>query len=329
MKIAKNLTRMVVGALVAAGLVGSATFAEAATPVKVAHNLWIGFAPAYVAKEKGIFAKHGLDVEFVAFAGPGDSLPPVLAGHVDFALSCPDNVVLLHGGQSDALVSVYQIDTSAGADGIVAKKEIKTPADLEGKKVAATIGAVNHLLMLMTLEKGGLKESDVEVVNMNADDAGAAFIAGTLDAAATWEPWLTKATEANGHVLFSSNDAPGVLGDCIVATRKTTTDRPEVVTAFIAAMDEGVAYLAANETEGLDVAAKYLDIKPAEAKDMLSGVKLFTIADNKRLFGTPDAPGPQYAVMQKLADFMVAHDVIQGKPEVSKMIEPKFVMEAK
>ncbi len=326
---AKSFSRLFTSAAIAAISLAVPAMSFGATPVKVGHNVWIGFTPAYVAKDKGIFEKHGLDVQFVDFAGPGDSLPPIIAGHIDLSLSCPDNVVLLHGTESDALVSVFQIDTSAGADGIVAKKSIATPADLKGKKVAATIGAVNHLLMLMTLEKGGLKESDVEIVNMNADDAGAAFIAGSLDAAATWEPWLSKAAAANGHVIFSSNDAPGVLGDCIVTTRKSTIEKADTIKAFITAMDEGVKYVAANEKESLDVAAKYLGVKPEEAKEMLAGVKCYTIEDNKKLFGTAEKPGPKYDVMKKLADFMVAHDVIKKMPDVNSMVEAKFVREAK
>jgi NitT/TauT family transport system substrate-binding protein len=42
---------------------------------------------------------------------------------------------------------------------------------------------------------------------MNPDDAGAAFAAGQLDVAVTWEPWITKVSgEKKGHVIFSSKD---------------------------------------------------------------------------------------------------------------------------
>jgi NitT/TauT family transport system substrate-binding protein len=306
-----------------------ASGASAATKVKVGYNAWIGYAPAFVAKDKGFFEKHGLDVELVSFAGPGDSLPPLIAGHLDLTMSCPDNVVLLHGTESDAVVSVFQIDTSSGADGIVAKKEFKSAADLKGKKVAATVGQVNHLLMLMFLEKGGLKESDVDLVNMNADDAGAAFIAGTLDAAATWEPWLSKAAAANGQVIFSSKDAPGILGDCVAVTRKVATEKPEIVAAYIAAMDEGTKFLRANPDEAYAISAKYLGVKPEEVKEMIGGVKIFTTEENKALFGTPDKMGPQYEAMKKVGDFMLSHGVIKKEADPAKMIEPKFVIGAK
>jgi NitT/TauT family transport system substrate-binding protein len=308
----------------AAVLVAGGAAAEG-TKVKVGYNQWIGFAQAYVAKDKGIFARHGLDVELVAFPGPGDSLPPLIAGHLDLTLSCPDNVVLLHGTESDAVVSVFQIDTSAGADGIVAKKSIASAKDLKGKKVAATVGQVNHLLMLMALQNAGLTEQDVELVNMNADDAGAAFIAGTLDAAATWEPWLSKAAAADGHVLFSSKDAPGILGDCVVATRAATQSKADTIRKFLAAMDEGVQFLKSNPDESMAVTAKYLGVKPEEAKEMLTKVRIFSLEDNKQLLGTPEKPGPQYAAMKKVGDFMAAHGVTKKNPDPANMIDSRFV----
>jgi len=329
MRMNQAFSRCVAAVVVAAAVLLGADARAAGTPIKVGYNQWIGFAQAYVAKDKGIFAKHGLEVELVAFPGPGDSLPPLIAGHLDLTLSCPDNVVLLHGTESDAVVSVFQIDTSAGADGIVAKKSIASAKDLKGKKVAATVGQVNHLLMLMALQNAGLTEQDVELVNMNADDAGAAFIAGALDAAATWEPWLSKAAAANGHVLFSSKDAPGILGDCIVATRAATQSKADVIRRFIAAMDEGVQYVRSNPDESMTITAKYLGVKPAEAAEMLTKVKIFTIEDNKKLFGTAEKPGPQYAAMKTVGDFMASHGVTKKNPDPKNMIDPQFVQRAK
>ena len=73
---------------------------------------------------------------------------------------------------------VYLTDTSAGADAVLAKKDIADVKAMKGKKVAATLGQCNQLLLEKALEKAGLTEKDIKLVNMNPDDAGAAFAAG-------------------------------------------------------------------------------------------------------------------------------------------------------
>ena len=109
---------------------------------------------------------------------------------------------------------------------MLAKKEITDVKAMKGKKVAATLGQCNHLLLQKALEKAGLTEKDIQLVNMNPDDAGAAFAAGKIDVAVTWEPWITKASndKKGGHVIFSSKETPNLILDVLAISAKT---RPE------------------------------------------------------------------------------------------------------
>ena len=69
------------------------------------------------------------------------------------------------------------IDDFNGGDGIVAKKDIKSIADLKGKNVAFSEGSVSEFYLNVLLAKAGIKESDLKTVNMAAPEAGAAFVA--------------------------------------------------------------------------------------------------------------------------------------------------------
>ncbi|MFT5188299.1 MAG: ABC-type nitrate/sulfonate/bicarbonate transport system substrate-binding protein [Verrucomicrobiales bacterium] len=53
----------------------------------VGHDLWIGYAGAFVAKDKGFFKEAGLDVEFKQFPGPADTLPALISGKLDIGLT--------------------------------------------------------------------------------------------------------------------------------------------------------------------------------------------------------------------------------------------------
>ena len=137
------------------------------------------------------------------FSNPGDTLPALAAGKLDIGLTTLQNLAVLSGNGDTDVVAIALIDSSNGADAVVAKEGVASMADLKGKTVALTLGEVNHMLFLTGLRKAGLAPDDVKITSMSADDAGAAFVAGKVDAAVTWEPWITKATKGGGRVIFS------------------------------------------------------------------------------------------------------------------------------
>lgn len=296
----------------------SVTSVLRAETLKVAYNQWAGFTPVFVAQEKGFFEASGVTVELTSFAGPGDSLPPLVAGHLDISLTTPDNAVRLNAVGSD-VVCVYMIDTSDGADALVAKKSIATPADLKGKTVAVTVGEVNHLLLLKALESAGLSEGDINIVNMNPDDAGAAFIGGSVDAAVTWEPWVSKAsTEGDGHVIFSSKDAPNILLDVVAVTRDTLDTKTAALKAFVAGLEKGVQFLKSNPDEAHALAGKWLDVSGEDVAGMLDGVKSYTMEDNKVIFAQRS---PLVDPLKAISAFLKSKGAVETEPDVEKMVD--------
>lgn len=297
--------------------------AHAKPPVKkmvIGHDLWIGYSGVFIAQEKGYFEKAGLKVELKPFSNPGDTLPALVAGKLDIGLTTLQNLTLLNGKSDAQLAAVYLIDSSNGADAIVAKKGIDTVAALKGKKVGATVGEVNHMLLLAGLEKAGLKESDITLTNMSADDAGAAFVAGNIDAAVTWEPWVTKALSSGGKVIFSSAEIPDTILDCVAVSKKTIDGRAADIKALLGAIDQGVKFLRANPAEAHKIIAKYLGVKPGEVKGMLDGDKVYGLADNAKLLAED---GPGFASLQRVIDFA------KGQKLLDKPIDPKTQIEAK
>jgi NitT/TauT family transport system substrate-binding protein len=294
----------------------SAKGVQAGTLV-VAYNQWAGFAPVFVAKEKGFFEAAGVSVELKSFAGPGDSIAPLMAGHLDASLTTPDNVIAMNA-RGGTLRCVYMIDASDGADAVVAKKSIATVADLKGKKIGTTLGEVNHLLLLKALEKGGLTEKDVTLVNMSPDDAGAAFIAGNLAAAVTWEPWVSKAaSEGGGYSIFTSADAPNLLLDVVAVSDQTLADRSADILALVQGIAQGVEYLKTNPAESYALAGKWLGVSGSEVEGMLGGVKLYTAADNVMIF---EKRTPLVDPLKSISAFLLAQGKIEKQPDVEAMV---------
>lgn len=292
-----------------------------AEPLRIGYNQWAGFAPIFVAQEKGYFKEAGLDVQMRAFRGPADTLPPLVAGDLDIALTTPDSVIPLNDDGIE-VISVMVIDASHGGDGMIAKEGIKTIEDLAGKRVAATEGEVNHLLLMLALTKAGLSGEDINLTNMNADDAGAAFIAGRLDAAVTWEPWLSRAVqEGAGQVLFTSADAPDMLIDVVTVTPETLNNREKDLKAFTQAIDRALAEIESNPEESYATIAKWLDTDADQVAGMMEGIRIYGSEHNIKLFSEKEGIAQSFNSIQS---FLIDQQLATEGMDTADMLDGRL-----
>lgn len=288
---------------------------------KVGFNAWIGSIAFFVAQEKGFFKDEGLDVQTKTFSSPGDGLKPLLGGDLDAVLSTADSVLTVLDKAPGQLKVVYLTDTSAGADAILAKKDIADIKGMKGRKVAATLGQCNQLLLEKALEKAGLTDKDIQLVNMNPDDAGAAFAAGKIDVAVTWEPWITKVSgEKTGHVIFSSKETPNLILDVLAVSTKTTSKKPAETRAFLKALNRGYEFVQQHTDEAAVLAGKALEQKPDEVKAMLPKVMLYSPAKNLEVMA-----GPAAEATKQVAKFFKDQKVNDTIVDVTNMYDPSFL----
>ncbi|WP_437971323.1 ABC transporter substrate-binding protein [Sorangium sp. So ce260] len=297
------------------------------TPIKltVGHDLWIGYSGVFVANELELFKKAGLSVELKPFSNPGDTLAALASGQLDVGLTTLQNLAVLNGNSETDVVAIALVDSSNGADAVVAKDGIATMADLKGKTVALTLGEVNHMLFLFGLEKSGISPGDVKITSMSADDAGAAFVAGKVDAAVTWEPWITKATKNGGHVIFTSASMPDTITNSVAVQKSKLASGSEAYTRLLGAIDQGVRTLRSEPDKAYPIIGKYLNASPEDVKGMLSGDKIYDLADNKQLFGTADKAGPVFASVKSVIDFTVQSKLVKKAPAPESLLDPRFV----
>jgi NitT/TauT family transport system substrate-binding protein len=290
-------------------------------PYKVGYNAWIGSIAFFVADQKGFFKDEGLDVQKKSFSSPGDALKPLLSGDLDAALSTADSVLTVVDKAPGQLKIVYLTDTSAGADAILAKKGINSVKDLKGKKVAATLGQCNQLLLDKALEAAGLTEKDIQLVNMNPDDAGAAFAAGQLDAAVTWEPWITKVSgEKTGHVIFSSKDTPNLILDVLAVNTKAAAKNSADARAFLRALNRGYDFVLAHRDEAAALAGKALEQKADEVKPMLDKVNLYSKSKNLEVLA-----GPASEASKQVAKFFKDHQVNDTLVDTTTLFDASYL----
>jgi NitT/TauT family transport system substrate-binding protein len=299
-----------------------------AETIKIAHSTWVGYGPLYIARDKGFFKNHGVDVELIVMEEPKERFPAMLAGRIDMIASTVDTAIL-YLKKPDDFKYLVAIDDSDGGDGIVAKKEIKSVADLKGKTVAFSEGSVSQFYLNVLLTKAGLKESDLTAVNMAAPEAGAAFVAGKVDAAVTWEPWLSRGKKTDfGHVMTDSSSTPGLITDVIITTKDFATNRTKDAQAIVDAWNVAVAFQRSNPQEANEIMAKGVGgwLKdPKVFGEVLGGIKFYGASDNKKFFGTKDNPGALKHTVQEAIDIWSSHGKLRVKPSPDDLISYNFV----
>lgn len=301
--------------------------ASAKEQLRVGHDLWIGFSGVFIAKELGYFEDEGLEVDMRGFSGPGDSIPPVISGDLDITLTTLHNLTLIAGKDAAPLTAIYFLDSSHGADAIVAREGIDEVSDLKGKDVAVTRNEANHMLLILALESAGMTEDDINLVNMGADDAGAAFLSERVDAAVTWEPWVTRASSREGAgVIFSTRDAPDTILNTISVRKDSIESSPEKLKAFIRAVDRGAQYLESNRGKAVPIIADWLEADEADIEGMLGADRIYDLEDNLALFGT-NKDGPAIDALESVIDFLAERDLIEDRPDIDTLTDPSLIRE--
>lgn len=315
-------------AAVAAAAMALAPNGASAETFEIVHTTWVGYGPLYLARDLGYFTEEGVDVKLTTVEEKSLQMAAVFSGQVAGAAGTVDEF-LLYLKPDTCLKYVLAMDESSGGDGILAIDEIKSIKDLKGKQVAFNEGSVSQFWFNVVLKQNGMSQSDVEMVNMTADDAAAAFTAGRVPAAVTWEPHLTEVRNAKqGHVLMDSSSLPGVITDVIAVSCETAETRADEVKAIVRGWNRAVDYWKQNPEKANEIMAKgvggWLN-DPTVFTDSVKGVTFFDAATNKAYFGTKEQPGSLYDITQYAIDIWGGLGRLQGNPKPADLIDDAFV----
>ena len=127
--------------------------------------------PLYVARENGIFEKHGLTVELLWGGDPNAPIKLVAAGKYPFAVSYQQSVTVARASEEELPVKSIGLLVEHPLNTItfLKKSGIKTPADFKGKKIGYTVAPLEVLLFNAIAEIAGLKEDDYELINIGTN----------------------------------------------------------------------------------------------------------------------------------------------------------------
>lgn len=295
--------------------------AQAMVEFNIATQPWIGYGPWYIAQEKGFFANRGLKVNLVEFTTDQDLNSGLAAGKFDGANIATHTSIILREAGVD-VKAVLLMDASFQADAMIAGEGLNTVADLKGKKVAFEEGTTSDILLTYALEQNGMTKADITPVPMPAADAGAAAIAGQVDAAVTYEPYISAAlSQGKGYrIIYSAAEKPGLISDVFVFPAKVLAEKPEAVKAMLLAWQDAYDFLQANPDEGQKIIAAAVGSDLEEFKTAWQGVKLYDLTENKSLLG-----GQVQETYQQIGEVLVASGGAKSVPDPQDVFNASFL----
>lgn len=322
--IAMVMTTIMMFSMVACGNTSSEESSEELTTVRIALPTWVGYGSLYVAQEKGFFEENGLNVELTIVEGLAERKQAMVSGELEGLATAVDVFVNLEsvGIEMDM---VWLLDRSNGADGIVATTDVESPADLAGLTVATEIGTTEHFFLLKVLEQYGLTTDDIELVPLTIADSGAAFVAGQVDAAVTYDPYLSQGVDAGG-VTFTTAEYEIDLMDAIGFSDEFIESNPEAIQGFVNAMSEATDYVENNLDECVVIEAEGLSLGEEEVAETLEKLECFDLAANLEQMGTTEGgEGKLYTSVAEIAEFYYEEDLNENLIEADKIINTTFI----
>ncbi len=260
-----KLSRIVFAALFATSLTLLSCCSKQATTISIGINSWPGYEFLYLAKSKGLYQKHGVEVKLVAFNSLADARQAFELGHLDgIACTLMEHCQILDKSDRSPRIATV-LDYSEGADLVIAREGIDSIDQLVGKRVGLEAESLGVFILSRLLDHAGLELEAVTPVKSDQLSLKHLMETGEIDAAITYPPHSLAILNLPGcKTIFSSADIPNEVVDVLIFDESVVAQHESAVRSVISAIYEAqewsqknadVAYAIMAEREGISPAA--------------------------------------------------------------------------
>ncbi|WP_417896818.1 aliphatic sulfonate ABC transporter substrate-binding protein [Bacillus safensis] len=278
-------------------------------------------SPLLLAKEKGwfeqSFEKEGVKVKWVEFQSGPPQFEGLAANQLDFTQVGNSPVI---AGQA-AGIDFKEIGLSQDglkANGILVNKnsEIQKVEDLKGKKIAVAKGSSGFDFLYKVLDQAGLSAKDVQIIQLQPDEAISTFENGSVDAWSIWEPFLSLETIKKGAKLLVNGEATDLYSPGFTLVRTQFADQhPELVVKFLKVYDHAVKWQKSHPEEAVTLYARLKNLDKKVVTQVLNNTEPLNKPISKKIINA----------QQHTADFQYKKKAIQRKIDVNEVVDNSFI----
>ncbi len=323
---ARRLTIAALAAVALAATVPSGpASAQGSAPKVVRFGVQPSTQPPYIAREAGFFKevedRFKTKIEFVTFPFGGPQNIAFAAGELDFSQKgmAPCAVAMQRGKGKLLLINILE------QTAIIVQPEVKAVADLRGKKVAHPgKGSQQYPLLLLALDRAGVKHEDVDLIRMDAVNMAIALQKKEIAGYIAWDPHTTKSLVGGfGKVLVRVEElmplkAGHYMGEGVVVREDFPAKYPELTRAVVQALVKANAFIVDKPNEAVKLWSKALGLDEKIIQYSLDNKMAIYIKDL-----VPDLPA-----LKKYFEFLNKYE-ITSVPEIDSFlkarVDPSFL----
>lgn len=311
----------VVSVLLLGLTIGPARSAGAGTAIAYISDSTSGSVIYWVAKEMGIYKKHGLDLEMIFINGSVRGIQSLIAGDLGYSGSVGTAVINAKLAGGDVAIIQSQMNTLPYF--VVGNPNIKSPEQLKGRSAAVHIpGTSADFALRLALMKVGVAYQDIRAVTVGGAPARlAAAMTGQTDFTVITEAEKIQAEKAGLKVIIDMAKLKVPFQfNCSVTTRKRIRENPDEVRRVVLAMIESIRFFKTHKEEAIKVMQKYTR---GLSRDVLEG----SYAANVELLvndGYPTLEG-----LKQTLEIQALTDPRAAKAKVEDFVELRFVDEVR
>lgn len=255
--------------------------------MRIAMNVWPGYEPLFLARHDGRLSE--TDYRLVEFSNAAEVGRAFRNGSVEAVCLTLDEVFYLVQAGADPVI-VLVMDESHGGDAVLARTDIRSLADLRGRRVGVEVNAVETYTLTRALQQAGLELKDVVVVRLPNEKHISAFQRGEVDAVVTFEPVRSRLMALGAIDIFNSTQIPGEIVDVLAVQRAYAQAHPERIAGLRHTWFETLERMRREPRESATIMARRQQISPEGLTTALHGLRFPDRDANRALLGGP-APG--------------------------------------
>lgn len=287
--------------------------------IRVAHQP--GHAQPIIANQKGFFKEEfGEDVEIQlsVFASGPPIIEAFTAGQVDFCFVGDQPAIQGIANGLDIKILASYASTEAGNALIATEKSgIKTLTDIKGKKIGYTVGSVGHQLLLKFLSSQNLTETDAELLNLSPADMYASLQAGTIDAAITWEPYITNSVSEGIATIIQDGTGYKYNVNVIAGSSKFVSQNPDITARLLKVFNKAAVWADEHQDEALEIIGEASSIDPKAFETSFSKFNRSLFLDTKKIDS-----------IKETASYLYQQGLIRKEVDVTNIIDTTYLQKA-
>ena len=294
-------------------------------PLNLGFSAVQGGLPWEISRRAKLFRDRQLNVDLKWFENYAESLNALASGLLDAnTQTLIDTLKMASAGVETKIVLTSSY--SMGDRQIIAKAGLDRTAALKGKKIALQVGSSEHFLLDLGLRRDRLSLKEIETISLEPETAIEAFLQGRVDAIAVADPWIQKARTLKGsRVLWSSAEFPGAISSHLVVRKTAIAQFSQAMQKAIATWFDTLNLMETKQQRCQELMARRAEVPIQEIQDRQANVKLLSLAENRRAFGTGTSFDRLPYAIEKSSQFLMENQFISAPIDPSQLLDWRFL----